>query len=264
VIGGLLIVLVASLGLAGCSSTARGVSPTTLRRTAGGPAAQQVYDRTLTNVSHASSVRFVATSTGTSSSGRSLLQLDANVAASDASNDATWSGVTESGAKEKGAFSIILIGPATYLKADAESLTSFFGAIPAGKAGAYSGKWISFVPADKLYSSLRLDLTLVAIATSLEFRPEADHSLAAGGIVVTGRPLSSSTPPAGEHESASMTISGTSYLPESQLFVASDGGTTDTSSIRFTKWDSAAPVTAPAASVTWASVAAAMATKTPG
>lgn len=257
-IGGLLTVLVASLALAGCSSTASGVSPTTLRRTAA-EAAQQVYDRALTNVSHASSVHFVATSSGTSSSGTSLLRLVADVGVSDASNVATWSGP-----HEEGTFSIVLHGSATYLKADAESLATFFGAVSATKADAYSGKWISFVPADKLYSSLRLDLTLLAIATSLEFTPEADRSIAAGGIVVTGRPLSSSAPPAGERESASMTISSTSYLPEAQLFVASDNGTTDTSSIQFSKWDSAAPVTAPAASITWASVAAAVATKTPG
>lgn len=265
---GFVVVLVAALGISGCGSTASGSStttkpPATVAPTTVGPpsAVEQLYDKTLAGVSHASSVHYVATSTGTSTDGTTHLRFVADVGVSDGSQVTTWSG-----ADEKGSFSIILIGSATYLKGDADSLATFFGAIPALQASAYSGKWISFTPSDKLYSSLRGDLTVAAIATSLKFQPSADHR-ASGSIVVTGHPLATATAPAGEKASASMTISTATYLPEAQSFTASDKGATDASSIVFSDWNSTTIAPAPTGSITWASVAAAITpttTTTPG
>jgi hypothetical protein len=273
VIGALLVVLVAGLGIGGCSSGSSGSGtsttsavPTTtdVPATTATPATgavEQLYAKALESVSHASSVHYVALSTGTSSEGTTHLRFVADVGVSSGTQVTTWSG-----ANEKGSFAVITIGSATYLKADADSLVTFFGAIPAANASAYSGRWISFTPSDKLYSSLRGDLTLAEIAASLEFHPEADRRASGRRIVVTGLPVESAKTPAGEKASTSMTISSVTYLPEQQSFAASDNGATDSSSIVFSDWDTAATAAAPAGSITWASVAAAITptTTTPG
>jgi hypothetical protein len=263
-LAGLLAVLLAALSFAGCSSGAGGTTTTTGAPTTEGPTvvpttegpttAQQVYDKTLANVGRASSVHYVATSTGTSSEGTTRLQFVADVGKDNGSQVTSWIGVNQ-----KGSFTVVVIGAATYLKADADSLATFFGAIPATKANAYAERWISFAPSDKLYSSLRGDLTVSAVATSLEFDPTTEAPGSGGSIVINGRPKTTTKVPAGEKASTSMTVSNVTYLPEKQAFSASDNGATDTSSIQFSQWGAATVAPAPAASITWASVAAAIA-----
>jgi hypothetical protein len=217
-------------------------------------AAEKLYDMALASVTRASSVRYVATSTGTSSGGTTKLRFVADVNTSGGTEVASWAG-----AGQKGAFTIVVIGSATYLKADAPSLATFFGTMPATDAAKYSGKWISFNSTDKLYPSLQSDMTLQAVSTSLKFLPSTDHPASGGTIVIAGQPLPNTSAPAGEKASATLTISGKSDLPVAQSFSASDNGAKDTSSIQFTEWGAASAPTAPTGSITWDSVAIAIA-----
>jgi hypothetical protein len=269
VISGVLVAIVAALGIAGCSNSgsAAGTStttattpttattatttPTTTSTTAAptGPA-EQLYVKALASVSHASSVHYVATSDGTSSGSKTTLRFVADVGVSDGKLVATWSGDNE-----KGKFTIIVVGAATYLQADAPTLATFFEAMPATDAATYAGKWISFSSGDKLYTSLRDDTTLPSVSTSLKFHPTTEQSASGGGIVINGLPLSSSAAPKGEKASTTMTISSTTDLPEAQKFSATDSGASDTSSISFSQWNSAAAASAPSGSIsTWDSI----------
>lgn len=260
-----------AVALGGCSSSPSGVStssttttPTTVATTTTAPttattvpttAAGKLYAKVLANVSRASSVQYVATSSGTQSGATTELRFTANVSASGGKQTASWSGDGT-----KGRFTIIVTGSGTYLNADAASLATFFGAMPPANSSTYAGQWISFTSTDKLYKSLHSDITLAAVASSLRFDPSTDHATSGGAVVISGQPLSSSTTPAGEKASTTMTVSSQSDLPEEQSFSASDNGATETSSISFSDWNMAATstATAPSGSITWASVALAI------
>jgi hypothetical protein len=211
-----------------------------------------IYSAMLASVHRATSVHYVATSVETSSSEATHLHFDAYVGTSAGTNKATWSGSGHSGA-----FTIITVGSAIYLKADVNSLVDFFAIVPALNASTYASRWISFTPSDKLYSSLRSDLTVASMATSLAFRPTSAVTKAST-IVLHGKPSSSATAPAGEVASAVMTISRASKRPITQVFHASYEGATEESTISFSQWDTAILPTAPIASITWDSIAAAI------
>jgi hypothetical protein len=262
-------VVALAVALGGCSNSPSAVSTstTTTTQTAGATtttapttattapttAAGKLYAKVLANVSRASSVQYVATSSGTQSGATTELHFTADVSASGGKQTATWSG-----GGTKGTFTIIVTGSGTYLNADAASLATFFGAMPPANSSTYAGQWISFTSTDKLYKSLHSDITLAAVASSLRFDPSSDHAISGGAVVITGQPLSSSTTPAGEKASTTMTVSSQSGLPEEQSFSASDNGATETSSISFSDWNKAVTATAPSGSITWASVALAI------
>lgn len=210
----------------------------------------------LASVHRATSVHYVATSVETSSSEVTHLHFDADVGISAGTNKATWSGSGHSGA-----FTIITVGSAIYLKADVNSLVDFFALIPALNATTYAARWISFTPSDKLYASLRSDLTVASMAASLAFRPTSEVTKELT-IVMHGKPSSSATAPAGEVASAVMTIARASKRPITQIFHASYEGATEQSTIQFSQWDAAVLPTAPSGSITWDSIAAAIAPTT--
>jgi len=209
------------------------------------------------SVAQATSVHYVAMSRTTSSEGDINLHFVASVGVSSGTLEATWSGYGQ-----RGSFTIVAIGPMTYLKGDASSLATFFEAVPVANASTYAGRWISFTPRDAPYRSLRSgDLTVGSVATSLKFLPTGATTMART-IVITGRPLTRTSVPAGTVITATTTISRTTKRPISQSFDASGDGSTDRSSITFSQWDAALVPTAPGGSITWASVDAALSTTT--
>ena len=260
----------AAIALAGCSSssangtttvpattssastTTTTVPATTTTTTPLPPALAAVYNAMLASVKAATSVHYVATSVETSSGATTKLQFDASIGSSAGTNTASW---TASG--QKGTFTIIAHGTSIYLKADANSLVTFFELIPALSASKYAGKWISFASTDKLYTSLRSDLTMASVASSLEFRP-SQAITKSSVIVMQGKPTSSTATPAGEVATAVTTISRSTKRPISQIFDASYKGDTEKSSIAFSDWDTATIPAAPGSSITWDSISAAI------
>ncbi|MGC9961716.1 MAG: hypothetical protein ABSE47_07410 [Acidimicrobiales bacterium] len=216
------------------------------------PALAAVYNAMLASVKAATSVHYVATSLETSSAATTRLHFDASIGPSAGTNTATWSA-----SGQKGAFTIIAHGSSIYLKADANSLVTFFELIPALNAAKYAGQWISFSSTDKLYSSLRSDLTMTSVAASLAFRPSAAVTKPSV-IVLRGKPSSSTSTPAGEVATAVTTISRSTKRPITQTFDASYKGDTELSSIDFSQWDAATVPGAPSSSITWVSISAAI------
>lgn len=258
----------ASLALAACSTstpaatgttTTSSSSPTTTTSavptstTPIPPALKKIYDEMLTVVSKATSVHYVAKSSATDSGSTTTLQFVGDVGAHDGAEMATWSGEGQ-----KGTFTVIGIGSTRYLKGDADSLATFFQAVPATSASTYAGKWISFMPSDKLYAALQSDLTIALVGASLKFQPT--HSVTTSDtIMLIGKPFETSGTPSGEKATATTSIIRSTRLPIEQSFKASYGGSSETSSITFTNWGSATLPTAPSGSLTWLSVQTAIA-----
>ncbi|MGD0593360.1 MAG: hypothetical protein ABSB54_06735 [Acidimicrobiales bacterium] len=267
------LLVVAAVALAGCSNSSAGPGSTTsslgssTTTTTSSPAptsttpvpagVEKIYLAMVASVRRATSVHYVATSKTTTSGGTNDLHFITSVGASAGVQVTTW---TESG--ETGTFTIIAIGSTTYLQADADSLATFFEAVPAADASTYAGKWISFTPSDAPYKSLHSgDFTIGSLVASLKFLPTA-ATTKARTIVITGKPSPTTTVPAGEVATAITTISRSTKRPISQLFNVSYEGNTARSSVVFSQWDTATVPTAPSGAITWASVAAAIATTT--
>jgi hypothetical protein len=213
------------------------------------PAVEKIYTAMLAKVGTAASVHFVATSVGTQPGQPSThLRYVADTGVSDGSQVATWSG-----SDQTGSFTIVAIGSTTYMKADANSLVTFFNAMPAETASKYAGKWLSFTSSDKLYASLRNDITLASVAASLEFLP-AGVKTTSSTIVMTGKPIPSTSTPAGERATATTTISSHTKLPLSQSFSASYKGATEKSSILFSQWGAATIPSAPRGAIAYDSI----------
>jgi hypothetical protein len=217
------------------------------------PALKKIYDQMLAGVSKATSVHFVAKSSATDSGNTTKLQFVGDVGAEDGTEVATWSGEGQ-----KGTFTVIGIGSTRYLKGDADSLATFFQAVPDTSASTYAGKWISFTPSDKLYAALQSDLTIALVAASLKFQPTRSVTTA-DTIELIGKPFERSGTPSGEKATATTSISRGTRLPIVQSFAASYGGSSETSSITFTKWGSATLPTAPSGALSWTSVQTAIA-----
>ena len=261
----------AAIALAGCSSssangtttvpattssastTTTTVPATTTTTTPLPPALAAVYNAMLASVKAATSVHYVATSVETSSGATTKLQFDASIGSSAGTNTASW---TASG--QKGTFTIIAHGTSIYLKADANSLVTFFELIPAlerGRntpgSGSPSPRRTSCTPRCAAIS------TMASVASSLEFRP-SQAITKSSVIVMHGKPTSSTATPAGEVATAVTTISRSTKRPISQIFDASYKGDTEKSSIAFSDWDTATIPAAPGSSITWDSISAAI------
>jgi len=243
----------AATGSSSSSSTTTTTSTATTSTLAIPPAIKKIYDEMLAGVSRSTSVHFVAKSSATDSGNTTTLQFVGDVGAADGAEVATWSGEGQ-----KGTFTVVGIGSTRYLKGDADSLATFFQAVPDTSAAAYAGKWISFTPSDKLYAALQSDLDIALVAASLKFQPT--HSVkTADTVELIGKPFETAGTPSGEKATATTTISSGTRLPIVQSFQASYGGSSETSSITFTHWGSATLPTAPSGALTWTSVQTAIA-----
>ena len=238
----LLIASVASLGLLAASCSSGSSSSTS---SAGSSAASTLITKSQTAVQTAGSVHFVdVTKIGSKSE-----SLVGDIGPSSAQEVLSVSGSE--------VLSVVLVSNTLYIKTSSASVLQSALTLSATTAAASVNKWISISSSDKAYSSIAQSLTVNA-ALSIYYPKSSAASILPSKTVagVTVTPVTgSSTPSTKTTEQTTVYLNQKTSLPVTASLVAKSGSTTETKQAVFTKWGDPITVTAPADSVTYASLA---------
>ena len=237
-----LIASVASLGLLAASCSSGGSSSTS---SAGSSAASTLITKSQTAVQTAGSVHFVDV-TKIGSKSESLI---GDIGPSSAQEVLSVSGSE--------VLSVVLVSNTIYIKTSSASVLQSALSLSATTAAASVNKWISISSTDKAYSSIAQSLTVNA-ALSIYYPKSSAASILPSKTVagVTVTPVTgSSTPSTKTTEQTTVYLNQKTSLPVTASLVAKSGSTTETKQAVFTKWGNPITITAPADSVTYASLA---------
>ena len=237
-----LIASVASLGLLAASCSSGGSSST---NSAGSSAASTLITKSQTAVQTAGSVHFVDV-TKIGSKSESLI---GDIGPSSAQEVLSVSGSE--------VLSVVLVSNTIYIKTSSASVLQSALSLSATTAAASVNKWISISSTDKAYSSIAQSLTVNA-ALSIYYPKSSAASILPSKTVagVTVTPVTgSSTPSTKTTEQTTVYLNQKTSLPVTASLVAKSGSTTETKQAVFTKWGDPITITAPADSVTYASLA---------
>ena len=237
-----LIASVASLGLLAASCSSGGSSSTS---SAGSSAASTLITKSQTAVQTAGSVHFVDV-TKIGSKSESLI---GDIGPSSAQEVLSVSGSE--------VLSVVLVSNTIYIKISSASVLQSALSLSATTAAASVNKWISISSTDKAYSSIAQSLTVNA-ALSIYYPKSSAASILPSKTVagVTVTPVTgSSTPSTKTTEQTTVYLNQKTSLPVTASLVAKSGSTTETKQAVFTKWGDPITITAPADSVTYASLA---------
>ncbi|MEI8262491.1 MAG: hypothetical protein WCG59_01425 [Actinomycetes bacterium] len=237
-----LIASVASLGLLAASCSSGGSSSTS---SAGSSAASTLITKSQTAVQTAGSVHFVDV-TKIGSKSESLI---GDIGPSSAQEVLSVSGSE--------VLSVVLVSNTIYIKTSSASVLQSALSLSATTAAASVNKWISISSTDKAYSSIAQSLTVNA-ALSIYYPKSSAASILPSKTVagVTVTPVTgSSTPSTKTTEQTTVYLNQKTSLPVTASLVAKSGSTTETKQAVFTKWGDPITITAPADSVTYASLA---------
>ena len=237
-----LIASVASLGLLATSCSSGGSSSTS---SAGSSAASTLITKSQTAVQTAGSVHFVDV-TKIGSKSESLI---GDIGPSSAQEVLSVSGSE--------VLSVVLVSNTIYIKTSSASVLQSALSLSATTAAASVNKWISISSTDKAYSSIAQSLTVNA-ALSIYYPKSSAASILPSKTVagVTVTPVTgSSTPSTKTTEQTTVYLNQKTSLPVTASLVAKSGSTTETKQAVFTKWGDPITITAPADSVTYASLA---------
>ena len=237
-----LIASVASLGLLAASCSSGGSSSTS---SAGSSAASTLITKSQTAVQTAGSVHF-ADVTKIGSKSESLI---GDIGPSSAQEVLSVSGSE--------VLSVVLVSNTIYIKTSSASVLQSALSLSATTAAASVNKWISISSTDKAYSSIAQSLTVNA-ALSIYYPKSSAASILPSKTVagVTVTPVTgSSTPSTKTTEQTTVYLNQKTSLPVTASLVAKSGSTTETKQAVFTKWGDPITITAPADSVTYASLA---------
>ena len=153
--------------------------------------------------------------------------------------------------------SVVLVSNTLYIKTSSASVLQSALTLSATTAAASVNKWISISSSDKAYSSIAQSLTVNA-ALSIYYPKSSAASILPSKTVagVTVTPVTgSSTPSTKTTEQTTVYLNQKTSLPVTASLVAKSGSTTETKQAVFTKWGDPITITAPADSVTYASLA---------
>jgi hypothetical protein len=160
-------------------------------------------------------------------------------------------------------FTVIVVGKACYIKGNAAALTGNLG-LTAAQATAHAGQWISLASTDAPYASVYAAVTAPsALADNITVEPETvlPSALVAGRRVetVTGpiAPLTVGGQRVAPKGTSSLAVRAAApHLPVRYTERGTENRQTTRSTVTFSRWGTAVPVTAPAGAVTYASLGA--------
>ena len=150
-------------------------------------------------------------------------------------------------------FTLVLVNTIVYFQGNAPSLRDQLG-VPAAKAPALVGTWISVTSGDGPYGVIAPGITVADQVGQTPLVPSSAQALPGGAVRLIGTVPSASGSTAG---TAHLDIAAGSHLPTSYVVSTTVGGNAATSTTTFSQWGTAPTVTAPAGTtVTWATLGA--------
>jgi hypothetical protein len=209
-------------------------------------AAKALYNQMLAATRGSAGVHYVSVSTGGSVTQKTV-------------GDATQNGggqlITLNSTYGNEAFTLRLVSGTVYFQGNVPAVEDQLG-VPASGAAAVQGKWVSVSSSDGPYSVLQPGITIAEQANELAMVPKSTSQVTAADGSRATRISGTFTSPQGNSGTGYLDVAAGTHLPISQASTASAGGITATSTVTFSGWGTAVPVTAPSPSIAWSTLGA--------
>ncbi len=244
-------VAVAFLTRPHATETPGGGSPTPIPTTPANPgeaaAANALFQKALATMAAATGFHYTITSTGASA--------ESFVGdAGPAGGRQTITLTTAYGAEQ---FDLVLVSGTVYFRGNAPALEDQLG-VPTAKAAALVDKWISVVSGNGPYSTAEVGITTASIASTSGADSDIQLTPAASGpaTTVSGTAVTRITGTIPGQGTAFLDVLPTSNIPVDYQSIISGGGVTENTTMTFSQWGTAVPVTVPAGAVAWSTLGA--------
>lgn len=153
-------------------------------------------------------------------------------------------------------FTLLLVGGTVFFQGNAAAVEDQLG-VPAARAPAVQGTWVSISSGNGPYSVVAPGITVADQATQLPLAPTSTNPLptatgASASRILGTVPRQQGAPGGTAH----LDIDTGSHLPISYVSTMTLGGVTRTSTITFSAWGTAAAPPAPPGAVAWSTLGA--------
>jgi hypothetical protein len=249
------VVLVVGLGIGlgvglltrgGPASTSSGNSSTT-----SAAAARALYNQTLAATRGSAGVHYVSVFTFANVTQKTV---------GDATQDGGGQLITVNSTYGNEEFTLRLVSGTVYFQGNIPAVEDQLG-VPAAGAAGVQGKWVSVTSSDGPYivpggGGLEPGITVAEQAKEMVMVPTSTSQVTAADGTKATRITGTITTPQGDSGPGHLDVAAGSHLPISQVSTVSAGGITTTSTVAFSGWGRAVPVTAPSTSVAWSTLGA--------